>query len=355
MNKIKPQVSLLMLNWNGIAYTRKSIQSLLKIKDCTYEIILVDNGSDNKEGDRLEEEFKNKITVIKNEKNLGYAQGMNIAYSQAKGDYIGVVNNDMEFKPDWLKIILAVLGKNKKIAACQPKLLNLKNKKYFDYASAAGGFIDIFGYGFARGRLFAEIEKDDGQYDEIIKIAWNGIFVVKKKVLEKIGFFKAIYFNYGEDMDLCYRMYGQGYIVVSVPSSIVYHLSGSALKKNMEKKMFFHHRNNLILILINWPINYLFFVLAIRFMLDIFSIFYYFAIHLREGAKGVVGAYISLFRILSQVIEERKRTQKLIDKKNIAQMPLYKGSIVWDFFVLRKKRFDEIIKDKNLYSIDIIR
>lgn len=346
----KPLVSILLLNWNGIDFTNKCVVSLLKTNYRNREIILVDNGSFNNEAEKLQRKFKNQIRVVPLKENQGYAKGMNIAYENARGKYVMFVNNDMEFRSDWLDPLVSVLENNPAIGACQPKLVKLNDTKYFDYASAAGGYVDILGYPFARGRIFTNTEKDLGQYEKIIKISWNGIFLARREVLEKTGLFNSLYFNYGEDMDICFRIYGQGHYIVNVPKSVVYHESGGALKKDLVKKMFFHHRNNLILILINWPLQYLFFVVPVRMLLDLVAIFYYLAIDFQAGSKGVVKAYLSLLWMLSQIKKEREKTQKIIKKENRRLMPMYKGSIVWQYFILRKKTFREVI-DESKYVV----
>lgn len=346
-----PLVSILVLNWNGLSFTRKCLKSLLSTKYPNFEIVLLDNGSLNNEAEIIRKEFKNSIKVIKNEKNVGYARGMDIAYKSSRGAYVAFVNNDMEFSKDWLGPMVQVLEKNEKIGACQPKLISFYNKEYFDYASAAGGFMDIFGYPFARGRIFTHVEKDKRQYDKIIKISWNGIFLAKREVLDKTGLFNPIYFNYGEDMDLSFRIYGQGYTLVNVPQAVAYHYNSETLKNDMIKKMYFHHRNNIILIVINWPMDYLWFVLPTRFALDILAIFYYCGVNFIPGAIGIVKAYVSLAIMFPQIIKERRVSQKLIKRENISMMPIYKGSIVFQYFVLRHKKFEQVIRSKGWYVV----
>lgn len=356
---LQPKVSILLLNWNGINFTRHCLKALLKTNYNNCEIILIDNGSQNNEGKLLEKEFSSKnnherngkfIRIIQNPYNLGYAEGMNYAYKYATGKYIMFVNNDMDFDKNWLSPLVKVLEKDRKIGACQPKLISITNKKKFDYASAAGGFVDIFGYPFARGRIFTHVEKDRGQYEDIVRISWNGIFIARKKVLEETGLFYSVYFNYGEDMDLCFRIYGKGYIIVNVPKSIVYHYSSGTLGKDMVKKMFFHHRNNLILIIVNWPMEYLFFALPIRIILDFLAIGYYLVVRFPAGAIGVCKAYISLLQKANEIYTVRKKAQKIINPLYIRKnMPIYKGSIILQHFLRGKKTFRQIIKDKKMY------
>lgn len=348
-----PKVSLLVLNWNGLKYTINCIKSLLQTDYPNFEIIVVDNCSDNDEGNILKKEFKGKITVIKNKVNLGYTGGMNVGYKHSSGEYIMFVNNDMEFEKDWLRPLIVVFINNPTIGGCQPKLKHLIDRQSFDYAVAAGGFIDIFGYPFARGRIFTHVEKDRGQYNSIIKIAWCGIFLVKREVLEKTGLFDPIFFNYGEDMDLCYRIYGQGYSIVNVPKSVGYHYGGGALKKNLAQKMFFHHRNNLIFIFKNFEIKTIILIMFPRFALDFLSIFYYLYNGSTESSLAVIRAYISFFLLSRKILVSRRVSQSKIVKEKIRLMPKYKGSVIWDYFIRRKKTFKEIMKEDLLLKIAI--
>ena len=352
MNKRVPKVSFLMLNWNGIEYTRKCLISLLATDYPNFEIIVVDNGSDADEGGMLRAAFGKKITVIKNSKNLGYAQGMNIAYQHSSGDMVMLLNNDMEFPTRWLWSLVKILQTNLRAAGAQPKIRDILNRSEFEYASAAGGFVDVFGYPFARGRIFYDIEKDHGQYEENIRVSWAGILLLRRSVLEKIGLFDAIFFNYGEDMDLCMRIYRAGYEIINVPKSIVYHVGGGALKKNLRKKMFYHHRNNLIFIIKNWPIGLLSLVMVPRIFFDGMSAVFYLMRGFWDGCIAVIQAYISLIGMLPSVFEHRAQVQSLKGQKNLVNMPLYKGSVVVDYFLLGKRRFSDIIKDSSFYSIE---
>lgn len=340
-----PKVSLLILNWNGIAFTVKCLDSLLKTKYPNFEIVLLDNGSINDEADILRKKYQKKgIKVISSNTNIGYAAGMNKAYKASSGEYIMILNNDMEFEHDWLYPLVEVLTNNENVGACQPKIKDLKNKSHFEYSVAAGGFIDLFGYTFARGRIFSHVEKDRGQYDESIDVCWSGVMLIKKEVLKKTGFFDPIYFNYTEDVDLSYRIYGQGYRIVYVPTSIVYHYGGAVLGKNLAKKMFFIHRNHLILILKNWQTSNLLILIIPRILLDVASIFYYLFTGYWEVSLSVIKAYLSLFLLIPSIIKLRIKTQAKLKRRAINEnMPIYKGSVVLDYFLLKKRLFRTIM------------
>lgn len=350
--KSSPSVSVLLLNWNGYAFTKACIVSLLKNNYRHFDIVIYDNGSNNDEAALLENEFKksqykaatakHSVRVVHGKKNLGYASGMNSAFAYASGEYILVINNDMEFERNFIEELVNVLKTHKNVAICQPKLKHLGDDEMFDYSVAAGGYIDLFGYPFARGRIFTYVEKDHGQYDKLVKISWCGIFMAKKNVIKKTGFFDEIYINYGEDMDLCFRVYGAGYSIVNTPNAVGYHFSGGALKKNIYRKMYFHHRNNLIYIIKNFNTSWLILIIFIRIFLDWLAAFYYLLNKSPQSSLAVLHAHLALVGMLGKVLGRRQLTQKKISRKNIANMPVYKGSIIWDHFILGKKSFSEL-------------
>lgn len=341
-----PKVSLLMLNWNGIDFTRQAIKSLLKLSYPSFEIILVDNGSRNNEGEILKREFENNVTVVINKKNIGYAAGMNLAFSRAKGEFVMFLNNDMQFPKNWLNPLVDTLLRDKTIGACQPKIRDLRAKNKFEYAAAAGGFIDIFGYPFARGRIFSSIETDSGQYNDPIRIAWGGVLLARRKLLKKIGVFDPIYFNYAEDVDLCYRIYRAGYTVMYVPTSTVYHYGGGVLGKNMGRKMFFIHRNHIILLLKNWDTKRLLYVLPPRLLMDMASFFYYMSTGYATISLAMIKSYTSLVIMLPQIYKSRKKLMQLPVADEFYGMPIYHGSIVSDYFIRHKRNYSEIFQKK---------
>lgn len=342
-----PKVSFLLLNWNGFTFTQRCIKSLLKTNYPNFEIVVLDNGSSNKEAEKIMDKFHNNVKVVKSNLNMGYAAGMNMALSNASGDLIMVLNNDMEFGENWLMPLVEKIQSDKKIALCQPKIKDLKNKYFFEYAAACGGFIDIFGYPFARGRVFSYVEKDNGQYDTEIPVAWAGVFLAKKKVLEKVGFFDPMYFTYAEDVDLCWRIYGHGYKILSVPSSVVYHYGGGIIGKNLPRKMFYIHRNHLILLIKNWPTEKLILLLLPRIMFDMLSIVYYAVNGLPSFSLAILKAYVSLCRMLPLILASRRKINESIRRRAIKNMPIFRGSLVWEYFMKHRQTYDQLLKHRG--------
>ncbi|HEX8965868.1 MAG TPA: glycosyltransferase family 2 protein [Patescibacteria group bacterium] len=334
-----PKVSLLLLNWNGFSYTKRCIKSLLNTNYPNYEIIVLDNGSRENEAGKISQIFEGKVKIIQNKTNAGYAAGMNIAFKHSSGDFIMVLNNDMEFNPNWLTPLVHTLTKNKDVALCQPKVKDMKNKKYFEYAAAAGGFIDIFGYPFARGRIFSNVEKDEKQYDSIIPVAWAGVFLARRKVIEKIGFFDEMYFTYAEDVDFCWRVYGSGYKIVFVPDSVVYHYGGGVIGKSPNKKMFYIHRNHLILVIKNWPTKILFAIIMPRILMDVLSFFYYALNGYPSYSWTIIKAYVSLICLLPHIMKQRASIKERVKMRAVHAMPILYGSLVWEYFIRKRKKF----------------
>lgn len=339
----QPLVSILIINWNGLSYTHKCIQSLLKTNYSNIEIILLDNDSDNNEGEVLLNKFKGKLRLLRSSKNIGYARGMNMAYAKARGKYVLLVNNDMIFEKSWLGRLVMVMESDKKIGACQPKIKDIKNVKLFEYAAAAGGFIDVLGYPFARGRIFSKVEEDTGQYDQQIQVCWSGVILLRKQLIARISLFDPIYENYAEDVDMCMRIWGSGYKIVFVPESVAYHFGGAAMNKDMAKKIFYIHRNHMILIIKNWSLRRLLIVLPIRIFLDFITIFYYLISGYGNMSLSVLKAYISLIIKIPDIMRSRKKALKLINPVFFSRMPVYRGSIVWNYFILHKQKYFEFM------------
>ena len=336
------KVSLCILNWNGLSFTRKCLKSLLKNPYPSSEIILVDNGSLGDEADTIEKEFGNNIRLIRNTKNKGYAEGMNQAMRASRGEYIMLLNNDMEFPKGWLAPLVQVLETHPEISAVSPKVRDMKDPTKFEYASAAGSYIDAIGFPFSRGRLFTTVEKDRGQYDTVVPICWAGVFLVRKSILKTIGVFNPIYFHNMEDIDLSLRIWGTGGSMLYEPKSIVYHFGGAVIARNPAYKFYYLHRNNVILILINWPRSIVVPMVVLRLMLDFVAIFFYIATRGYGQAWSVARSFASLVVMFPEIMASRRRTQKIINPKLLKRMPMYYGSIVWDYYIRGIKTYGDL-------------
>lgn len=339
-------VTIITLNYNGLKDTQKFIKSIFTTKYSNYKVVVLDNGSKVNEALLLSTEHKKRnLKIIRLNKNYGYSGGNNRAMINCGSKYIALVNNDVIVTRNWLQPLIETMEADKSIAMVQPKILWLKNKKYFDYAGACGGFIDNLGYPFTRGRIFNTQEKDDHQYDDTRDIFWasGAAIIIRNSVLKEVGYFDELFFNYMEEIDLCFRILQRGYRIVSVPSSIVYHKVASTSSQNMMKKRFWEHRNNLILIMKHFSFSKLVFILPLRILMEYISIFYYLALRRIDLALGALLGQLSLFLLFPKIIYGRIINRNLIRDNAQLKKLMFKGSIVVSYFILRKKTFSELL------------
>jgi len=339
----QPFVNIVIITYNGYSYTEACLLSLLKSDYHNFKFFLVDNGSTKKDYEFFLNKYRKnkKIEFIRIDKNRGFAAGCNAALKRIKKGYIAFVNNDTLVAKDWLNPIISYMENNPEVGMCQPKIIDLKKKEYFEYAGAAGGFMDVYGFPFARGRVFFTIEKDKGQYDDIVDIVWTGtVLVTKKEVIDKVGYFDDIFFLYAEEADLCWRIHHAGFRIVYIPNSIIYHYGST---KNIVDKTFYNHRNGLIMLIKNYSVFQLIRYLPVRLLLDLIAFFYYLVIYF-PNCWEMTKAYLSLFYLMPKVLHQRADINKLkrINGKPKYKYHLYKKSIIIDYFLKGKKNFKEL-------------
>jgi hypothetical protein len=341
----KPIVTIIVLNFNGYQDTNKCLKSIKNTKYRNYEIILVDNGSDTKEAQKLKKDSSNlfkggkRVKFLRLKKNLGFTGGNNLALKKARGKYIVLLNNDTVVDKGWLSPLVEYMQKHKNVAVVQPKILQLNDNDRFDYAGAAGGFIDKYGYPFTRGRIFNTQEKDLGQYDKISKIFWasGAACMIRRSAIKKVGgLFSENLFNYMEEIDFCWRAWNAGFKVMYHPDSIVYHKGASTAKRNLYKKRFWEHRNNLFILARNLDLNEFITILPLRALME-------FATYLKYIAKGewtylrsLFFAHLDFFTKLFIVRLKRNRLP------NYKRKPVYPGSIVYDYFLRNKSKLSQL-------------
>lgn len=345
--KKKPLVNIIIVTYNNYDLTQPCIDSLMACGYSNIKIYIVDNGS--KKGIYSAFLKKNKtnrkIEFIALPKNLGFGGGCNAALERIKNGYIVFLSNDTVVTENWLQPLISYMEKHKDVGATQPKVKDVKRKHYFEYAGAAGGFMDIYGFPFSRGRIFFDLEEDHGQYDDIVDVVWcSGVaLITKKEVLDKSGFMDDIFFLYAEEADLCWRIHHAGYRLVFIPNSVVYHYGS---KKSIIDKTFFSHRNGLIMLLKNYSTKELLTYFPIRIFLDIIAFFYYIATCYPSHSLDMVKAYISLCTLIPEVLKRRKTVDavKQANKQKTVVYPLYKKSIIIEYFLQKKKVFSSLDK-----------
>jgi GT2 family glycosyltransferase len=338
-----PEIDIIIPHYNGSDMLRTCLNSLRRSAGVNFRIILVDNGSSDGSPEMVEQEFP-EIMLIKNKKNLGYAGGCNKGYEHSTAPYIFFYNNDTEIDPKSLKTIVEFMNSHPEVASVQPKILSMRYKGKFDYAGAAGGFIDRLGFPWCRGRVIDAIEEDKGQYDEPIEVFWtSGAAVVyRKEVLDKVGVFDLKFFAHMEEIDLNWRAINAGYRHYNLPQAVVYHYSGYTLGQGNKQKLFFNHRNNLLMILKNAPNRTILWLYPVRLLMDLLMAVK--AVFSREfdWARGIVKAFFAHFLLWPHVVGERYRQRGVIRKRIMPRELVFPVSIIFDYFILKKRKFSLI-------------
>ena len=241
------KIAVVILNWNGAKLLEQFLPSVMAYSD-EAKIYVADNASTDDSIAVIKEKFPS-VTIIQNDGNYGFAKGYNVALQNIEEEYYALVNSDIEVTPNWLTPILSIFENEKETGIIQPKILDFKNKEYFEYAGAAGGFIDKYGYPFCRGRIFETIEKDNHQYDNEREIFWatGACFFIRKEVYRKLNGFDGDFFAHQEEIDLCWRAFNLGYKIKYTYNSIVYHVGGATLNQSNPKKTYLNFRNSLLM------------------------------------------------------------------------------------------------------------
>jgi GT2 family glycosyltransferase len=262
------KIAVVILNWNGVQLLEQFLPSIIQYSP-EATIYVADNASTDTSVPFLEQHFPT-VQIVKNTGNYGFAKGYNEALQHIDAEIYALVNSDIEVTENWLRSILETFENEPKTAIIQPKILDFKNKEYFEYAGAAGGFIDKYGYPYCRGRIFETIEKDNGQYNDAVEITWasGACFFIRSKVYHELKGFDDDFFAHQEEIDLCWRAKNLDYIIKYNPNSVVYHVGGATLKQGNPKKTFLNFRNSLLMLVKNLPKENLYSVLFLRLLLD---------------------------------------------------------------------------------------
>ncbi len=331
-------VSIIIPHYNGEDLLYNCIDSIYKnisIKD--FELIVVDNASTDDSINRIKSNFQN-VEIISSNSNLGYSGGCNLGATHASGKYLLFLNNDTEHSSEWIEKLVHFLDSNSKIAAVQPKILNIHNKKLFDYAGGAGGFIDKFCFPFVQGRIFHTLEEDHSQYNNPSRIFWasGAAFMIRSNIFKTLEGFDKVYFAYMEEIDLCWRAQAMGYKIYSVPDSFVYHYGKQTIKENTIKSHYLNHRNSWILFFKNsFTFNYGILIIQ-RLVLDWMALAYSVMTLDIRRFFAILFAQIWILFFAGKIIKIRRNNQ-------ITQLDnIYDKSIAIDYFFKRKKYFSQI-------------
>lgn len=314
------KVSVIILNWNGKALMETFLPSVISnTPPDIAEIIIADNGSTDDSVSMLKETFPS-VKIILLDKNYGFAEGYNKAIDQTDSEYVVLLNSDVEVTPNWLEEPLKTLDNDPSVAAVQPKIRAQLNKEYFEYAGAAGGFIDLYGYPYCRGRIMSVVEKDNGQYDSQVDILWatGACLFIRTEVYKKEGGLDARFFAHQEEIDLCWRIRSRGYRVICTPQSVVYHVGGATLNTESPHKTFLNFRNNLLMLYKNLPEEKIHHVFRMRFWLDFIAATKFFITGHPKNASAVYRARRE-FKQLKKVYSEIRKEN--INKTTCTHIP----------------------------------
>lgn len=341
---LSPSVAIVILNWNGKNFLEKFLPSVFLSEYNNYSVVVADNASQDDSINFLQQ-FYPQIKIIISPVNYGFAKGYNDALKLITADYYVLLNSDVEVDKGWMEPVIELMESDKLIAACQPKILSYADKQKFEYAGASGGWIDSFGYPFARGRMFDTCETDSGQYNSIEQIFWatGACLFVRAEAFHAVAGFDEYFFAHQEEIDLCWRLQHAGFKIFVQPSSVVYHVGGGTLAKGNKRKTYLNFRNNLIMITKNLPVAEALWKVPFRISLN--KIFALKALLSGDGETfiAVIKAHLHYLNWLFF----RRNKSIFPAKKNKYFHGFYKGLIVWQYFINKKKKFSEIIKTKN--------
>lgn len=347
MNGLKafPTVSVIVLNYNGMSFLKDCFDSLLAATYPDTELLMVDNGSTDESVSFMERHYP-RVRIIKSATNLSYSGGNNLGIRHARGQYVVLLNNDTEVTPGWLEPLLDEFGSDERIAACQPKVLDMTNRKAFEYAGAAGGFMDRLGYPFLRGRIFDTVEEDTGQYQSPVDLFWtSGVaMAIRKNVLDETGLLDEDFVLHMEEIDLCWRLHLRGYRLRVRPDAVIYHYGGGTLSQEKTVKMYYNHRNSMFMLLKNYSGGRLLWVLPLRLLLDVVLVLKSLATLDLKRLAAVAAAYgwLGLHPLLIYRKRREVQNQRKVDDQVIGTL-LYPVSLVFSYYIKGKKTFTDIV------------
>lgn len=341
----RPLVSIITLNYNGRRFLKALFDSL---QTCSYpnlEIIMVDNASTDESVAFVRANYPG-VKILQNERNYLYAGGNNRGLAMASGEYIGVINNDVEVHPGFIEPVVEAFEKYPRVMAIQPKIRSLQQRDCFEYAGSCGGYIDCLGYPFVRGRILFTIEKDIGQYDAPAGLFWasGACFFLRKSVLSQVGYFDEDFGLHMEEIDLCWRIRLAGGEILCLPQSHIWHHVGGTLDQENPRKVFWNFRNNLFLLIKNLSLPCLLPRLLLRLPLDFLALL----VELLKGhyrsALAILKAYAWAGSHLPLMLRKRREVQR---KRSVSDRQIFKyvypGSIVFEYFLLGRKTFSNLL------------
>ncbi|MFN8241248.1 MAG: glycosyltransferase family 2 protein [Bacteroidales bacterium] len=336
------KTAVVILNWNGLSYLKTFLPSVLQHSNLPgTKVCIADNGSTDESVKWLRDNHPG-IEIVTLEENHGFAGGYNRALEQITAEYYVLLNSDVEVTSSWLEPLVNFLDNNPEYAACQPRIMSERKRDFFEYAGAAGGYIDKFGFPFCRGRIFYNVEKDYGQYNSEADVFWTSgaCMIIRSEVWKKCGGLDNDFFAHMEEIDLCWRVLNAGYKLRYLPQSTVFHVGGGALPYESKFKIYLNFRNNLFMLYKNLAPGDLVKTLFIRKIFDGMAAVRF----LLSGKPALMGsvwrAHMDYYKNLKQLRIKRNEAQKIICEKRL--LPVLNKSIVIEFYLKGSKTFDRL-------------
>jgi hypothetical protein len=342
----KSDTAIVILNYNTRRHLEEYLPSVVDNSPGA-RIIVADNGSPDDSIAFVRDHYP-QIEILDLHQNYGFAEGYNQALKQIEAEIYILLNSDVEVCPGWLDPVLEKFQQDPSAAVAFPKVMSWRNKHQFEYAGAAGGWMDNLGYPFCRGRIFGILETDSGQYDLPQECFWasGAAFFIRAELYHAMGGFDGVYFAHNEEIDLCWRLKRAGFSIWCIPQSVVYHLGGGTLDYESPRKIFLNFRNSLFTLLKNETTGRLWWVVSARFLLDGVAGLR-FALQGRPRALwAIVLAHFSLYRQFGSIIQKRKEMAGLVKKNSIKPSMntsgIFRGSIVWEHYIKQVKAFNKL-------------
>lgn len=336
------KVAVVILNWNGRAMLERYLPTVMECSRGEATVFVADNASTDGSMDYVKANFDDCETIFLDE-NYGFADGYNNALRQVSADYYVLLNSDVEVTPHWLTPLVSFMDINADVAACQPKLLSATNKDYFEYAGAAGGYLDKYGYPFCRGRIFDTVERDDGQYDTVEEVMWatGACLMIRGDDYWRTGGLDGRFFAHNEEIDLCWRLRLIGKRVFCLPGSVVYHVGGGTLPKNNPMKTFLNFRNNLTMLYKNLPDDELRGVMRVRLVLDYVAALQSLLLKRDFGEfRAILKGRRAFKEWRASFAGNRAKAQAVATAMHAAYLKKY--SVLWQYYARGRRRFGEL-------------
>lgn len=333
-------VAAVILNYNTRNYLEQFLPAVLKTQYANFRVVVIDNASTDDSVAFMQSSYPD-IQLVVLDKNYGFAGGYNVGLKEVQADYYILLNSDVEVTPNWVEPIIRVMESDSQIAAAQPKLRSYREGHLFEYAGAAGGFIDSLGYPFCRGRVFSHCEQDHGQHDSPREVFWasGAAMFIRRSLWEEVGGLDADYFAHMEEIDLCWRLKNRGYKIMAVPESVVYHVGGGTLTRESPRKTLLNFRNALITLLKNMSAGELIWKIPVKLMLDGVAGIKFFVSGQWSNTLAIIRAHFLFYKGFFYWLAKRKEARKNLNPNPVGKMT---GSVVFAHFIRRKNRFEQL-------------